>query len=123
MVVKGSVPLLRRRPPVPGPEHELLTGALTSFCASLRAPTVVLQEVHLPTGVPDAIAVLLRDDEIAVEEERLGLSADELRLFQHIHSVRRTTVPDMVVALRWGFGDLRRAVAAPRSLVFVVVPS
>lgn len=104
--------LLRRRAAVEGPEQRLLTGALASFCAALRAPTVVLQEVHLPTGVPDAIAVLLRDDEITVAQERLGLSADDLRIFQHINTVRRTTVPDLALALRWGVTDLRRTITA-----------
>jgi predicted transcriptional regulator len=105
-------PLLRRRPLTEGPEQRLLAGALVSFCAGFRSPSVVLQEVQLPTGVPDAIAVLLRRGDVELAHERLGLSRDDLRLFQHIASIRKTTVDDLALALRWGAADLRRAVTA-----------
>jgi predicted transcriptional regulator len=105
-------PLLRTRVSTAGPEQELLTGALVSFCAAFRSPSVVMQEVHLPTGIPDAVAVLLRHGDIELAHERLGLTPDDLRLFQHIASVRGTTVSDMALALRWGTTDLRRAVTA-----------
>lgn len=105
-------PLLRRRPQTTGPEQRLLAAALASFCDGFRTPSVVLQEVVLPTGIPDAIAVLLRRGDVAFARERLGLGRDDLRLFQHIASVRQTTVDDLVLALRWGVTDLRRAVAA-----------
>jgi predicted transcriptional regulator len=111
-IEQAERPLLRTRISTAGPEQELLTGALVSFCAAFRSPSIVMQEVELPTGVPDAVAVLLRDVDIELAQERLGLTQHDLRLFQHISNVRGTTVNDMALALRWGVTDLRRAVTA-----------
>jgi hypothetical protein len=112
-------PLLRSRASTDGPEQALLTGALASFCTSFRAPSIVLQEVHLPTGVPDAVAVLLRDSDVAIAHERLGLSAQDLRLFQHISTVRHSCVRDLAIALRWGTADLLRSVSALQAAGFL----
>ncbi|MGK2860245.1 MAG: hypothetical protein ACSLFQ_23865 [Thermoanaerobaculia bacterium] len=104
--------LLRTRSVTDGPEQRLLVGGLASFCSGFRSPSVVLQEVVLPTGVPDAIAVLLKNRDFAMVEERLGLGPNDLRLFQHISNVGQTSVDDLALALRWGTTDLRRAVTA-----------
>lgn len=89
----------RSRKPTPGPEAELLEAALSCSGWPAAAP-VVFREPQMPTGFPDLVAVVLREQALLLNATRWCLREEHLRLLHHVYAVRRTTEDQISALLR-----------------------
>src|SRR3954447_13943328 len=102
--------LLRRRQTTAGPEEHLVVSALASLRDSFGSSCILMRELQMPTGVPDAVAVLFRNSDVPFDSARLNVGSSDLRLLHHLATVKRSTINDIEAALRWSAADLRRMI-------------
>lgn len=102
--------LLRHRTTTAGPEEQMVISALASLRDAFGSRCVLMRELQMPTGVPDAVAVLMRHAEVPLEAARLNVGSSDLRLLHHLATVKQSTVTDIEAALRWNAADLRRMI-------------
>ncbi|MGH9365682.1 MAG: hypothetical protein ACRD1B_10535 [Thermoanaerobaculia bacterium] len=89
---------VRRRSALPGPEHTLVSAALTRH-AGFISRQQLFQEPAVPTGFPDLVIVLLSRERCHAPPARLRLTDLHLQLLQHISSIGRSTIQDIAADL------------------------
>jgi predicted transcriptional regulator len=107
---EAATALLRHRTPGAGPEEQMVVSALASLRDAFGSSCVFMRELQMPTGVPDAVAVLMRNREVPFDAARLNIGSSDLRLLHHLATVKQSTVNDIEAALRWTTSDLRRMI-------------
>jgi hypothetical protein len=110
-VVVVTVPTLhRRRLATPGPEHELLTAALSTYVSRVTGGPIYFHEPELPTGFPDVVAVFHSRRPVTVSPYRRTLAKEHLKLLQHLTMVEHSCLHHLSRSLGWSRRTLDRLV-------------
>lgn len=72
--------------------------------------TIFFREPALPTGFPDLVAVVPRQQELLVKPERFALGSEHLQLLHYIFSARSTSISAAADALLWSERSLKTMV-------------